>query len=59
MRDERDSTREHSPLRAAEDAVTLDTSGLSVEEVVRGSPRSLREAASGRQPAPPASPETG
>jgi CMP/dCMP kinase len=35
MRDERDSTREHSPLRAAEDAVTLDTSGLSVEEVVR------------------------
>lgn len=34
MRDERDSTREHSPLEAATDAVTLDTSGLSVEEVV-------------------------
>ena len=34
MRDERDRTREHSPLRAAADAVTLDTSGLSVEEVV-------------------------
>jgi len=35
MRDERDSTREHSPLQAAADAVTLDTSGLSVDEVVR------------------------
>ena len=35
MRDQRDSTREHSPLRAAEDAVTLDTSGLSVEQVVQ------------------------
>jgi cytidylate kinase len=35
MRDERDSTREHSPLQAAPDAVTLDTSGLTVEEVVQ------------------------
>ncbi len=35
MRDERDSSREHSPLQAARDAVALDTSGLSVEEVVR------------------------
>ncbi len=34
MRDERDSTREHSPLRPAPGAVTLDTSGLSVDEVV-------------------------
>ncbi len=34
MRDERDSSREHSPLQAAPDAVTLDTTGLSVEEVV-------------------------
>jgi CMP/dCMP kinase len=34
MRDERDSTREHSPLAAAPGAVVLDTSGLSVEEVV-------------------------
>lgn len=33
-RDERDSTREHSPLRAAQDAVELDTTGLSVAEVV-------------------------
>jgi cytidylate kinase len=35
LRDQRDRTREHSPLQAASDAVTLDTSGLGVEEVVR------------------------
>jgi cytidylate kinase len=34
LRDERDETREHSPLEAAADAVTLDTSELSVGEVV-------------------------
>jgi cytidylate kinase len=34
LRDARDSTREHSPLRPAVDAVTLDTTGLSVEQVV-------------------------
>ncbi|MCW3019024.1 MAG: cytidylate kinase [Solirubrobacterales bacterium] len=34
LRDERDSTRAHSPLRAAPGAVTLDTTGLSVEAVV-------------------------
>ncbi len=35
MRDQRDSTREHSPLQPAPDAITLDTTGLDVEEVVR------------------------
>jgi cytidylate kinase len=34
LRDERDSTRAHSPLKAAPGAVVLDTTGLSVEEVV-------------------------
>src|SRR5580704_15309096 len=34
LRDERDSTREHSPLRAAPDAVDVDTSGLAVAQVV-------------------------
>jgi cytidylate kinase len=34
QRDERDSTRAHSPLRAAADAKELDTTGLSVGEVV-------------------------
>jgi cytidylate kinase len=35
LRDTRDSTREHSPLRPAPGAVTLDTTGVPVEEVVR------------------------
>ena len=34
LRDERDRGREASPLRAADGAVTLDTTGLGVEEVV-------------------------
>lgn len=34
MRDERDSARAHSPLRAAPGSVTLDTTGLSLEQVV-------------------------
>jgi CMP/dCMP kinase len=34
MRDERDRSREHSPLVPAEDAVPVDTTGLSLEEVV-------------------------
>ncbi|MGN0506036.1 MAG: (d)CMP kinase [Lachnospiraceae bacterium] len=33
-RDERDMTRENSPLRKAEDAVEVDTSDLSIEEAV-------------------------
>jgi cytidylate kinase len=35
LRDERDATREHSPLAAAADAVALDTTGLGIDEVVR------------------------
>ncbi len=34
LRDERDSTRAHSPLQAAPGAVVLDTTGLSIEQVV-------------------------
>jgi cytidylate kinase len=33
-RDRRDETREHSPLAAAPDALRVDTTGLSVDEVV-------------------------
>lgn len=33
-RDERDETREHSALRAAEDAVEIDTTGLKLDDVV-------------------------
>lgn len=35
LRDERDATREHSPLQAAVDAVRVDTTGLSVDEVAQ------------------------
>jgi cytidylate kinase len=35
VRDERDSTREHSPLRPAPGAVVLDGTGLTVDEVVQ------------------------
>ena len=34
QRDARDTEREHGALRAAEDAVELDTTGLSIDEVV-------------------------
>jgi cytidylate kinase len=34
LRDARDENREHSALRAAEDAVELDTTGFSLDEVV-------------------------
>jgi cytidylate kinase len=34
LRDERDSTRSHSPLRAAPGAVVLDTTGIGIEQVV-------------------------
>jgi cytidylate kinase len=47
LRDERDSTREHSPLRAAPGAVILDTSGLRVEDVVER----IAELAGARSPA--------
>jgi cytidylate kinase len=34
LRDERDTAREHSPLKPAEDAVLLDTTELTLEQVV-------------------------
>jgi cytidylate kinase len=34
IRDQRDSQREHSPLQAAPDAVTIDTTDLGFDEVV-------------------------
>ncbi len=33
-RDEKDTSREHSPLRPAEDALHVDTTGRSIDEVV-------------------------
>jgi CMP/dCMP kinase len=34
LRDQRDSTRTHSPLRAASGAIVLDTTGMTVAQVV-------------------------
>jgi cytidylate kinase len=34
-RDQRDTQRLHSPLRPASGALTLDTTGMSVEQVVQ------------------------
>lgn len=34
-RDRRDATRDYSPLKAAEDAVKLDTTSMSIEQVVQ------------------------
>jgi cytidylate kinase len=35
LRDAQDESREHSPLRPADDAVELDTTGLSLEQVTQ------------------------
>jgi CMP/dCMP kinase len=45
LRDERDSTRAHSPLRPAAGAITLDTTGLGVDQVVARIVALAREAA--------------
>jgi len=34
VRDERDSSRKHSPLKPAEDALVIDTTNLSIDEVI-------------------------
>ncbi|MCL2371068.1 MAG: (d)CMP kinase, partial [Firmicutes bacterium] len=34
-RDKKDSTRDVSPLRPAEDAIMIDTSNLTIDEVVK------------------------
>ena len=34
IRDRKDSTRDHSPLVEADDAITVDTTGMTIDEVV-------------------------
>jgi cytidylate kinase len=48
-RDLLDSTREHSPLRVADDAIVLDTTDLSLEEVVERIVGYMRRVCVGRQ----------
>lgn len=43
LRDQRDSTRAVAPLRRAEDAIEIDTAGLSAEEVVARMAAIVRE----------------
>ena len=43
LRDAQDERREHSPLRAADDAVEVDTTGLTVDEVVERVAQLARE----------------
>jgi CMP/dCMP kinase len=50
IRDQRDSTREHSPLATAPGATVLDTTGLSLDEVVQRVVDLVREPAA--KPAP-------
>lgn len=42
-RDKNDSTREHSPLRMAKDAVLVDTSNMSVDEVIAFIKKKMQE----------------
>lgn len=44
-RDRRDSTRSDSPLRAADDAIMVDSTGLSIEEVFEEMMETVRERA--------------
>ena len=46
-RDEIDSGRETAPLRAAADAVVINTDGLTFEETVRAVVETIREASGG------------
>ena len=47
IRDERDTSREHSPLQAAPDAETIDTTDLTVDEVVERIVKLTRERSGG------------
>jgi cytidylate kinase len=45
QRDERDATREHDPLRAADGAMVLDSTALSTEEVIERIQRAVERIA--------------
>jgi cytidylate kinase len=46
-RDSRDSSRKHAPLRPAGDAIVLDTTLLTLDEVIRA----MEQAVASRRPA--------
>jgi cytidylate kinase len=49
-RDRDDSSRAVAPLKAAEDAIRVDSSGLPLSEVVQRLERLIRERLAGRAP---------
>ncbi|HEY0430453.1 MAG TPA: (d)CMP kinase [Pyrinomonadaceae bacterium] len=49
-RDRRDSTREDSPLKAAEDAIIVDSTGLSIQLVFEQMMAAVREKSGGKPP---------
>ena len=54
LRDEQDRSREHSPLRAAADAIELDSTDRTIEDVVGQIVALVRDARRGTLPAPAA-----
>jgi cytidylate kinase len=48
LRDQQDQEREHSPLRAAPDAIELDSTGRPAEDVITQIVALVRKAASAR-----------
>jgi cytidylate kinase len=42
-RDRKDSSREHSPLKMADDAVHIDTTGMHIDQVVKMLARQVKE----------------
>ncbi len=49
-RDEQDARRKHAPLRRADDAVDIDSTGLSIEDVVGEMERVIKERLGNRNP---------
>ena len=52
-RDARDSTRADSPLRSADDAIIIDSTGLSVDEVFQQMMAAVQEKSGGKPPSSP------
>ena len=42
-RDQNDESREHSPLKKADDAIHIDTTGMTIEQVVEKIAGKVRE----------------
>ncbi len=49
-RDRRDSTRADSPLKAADDAILIDSTGLAIDEVFEKMMAAIEEKRGGKPP---------